>query len=124
MSLASYAQSGIGEVRSYEDVLSVNTSAVSCGYLRTHVTWRNRPPDKTYTELSPGQRGIFHGWFESLADQDEPPYPAHGTSSIGLRVARLSAARQLSGQVLVFVDVDATGQATKPGPRVLPLSPA
>jgi hypothetical protein len=67
------------------------------------------PYDLRYSELSPAQKDIVRSTYESLAADDEPPYPAKG---IGVLMRPLHASAgwmHMDGWVDAIVDIDAHG---------------
>ena len=69
------------------------------------------PFDKRYEELSPEQRDILRADYESLAPDDETPFPANGLKPLAEPLARLALKSGFQGALVAGVDVDSTGKA-------------
>jgi hypothetical protein len=71
------------------------------------------PPDATYRELTPEQQAKVRSQYEPMADGDEPPYPLYGTGTMLKPLAEAAQHVGRPGLLVLFVDVDAKGDATK-----------
>ena len=69
------------------------------------------PFDKTYAELSSAQKAAIAQDYESLASDDEPPFPAYGLSHMTTYLTRFADKVKPVGQFLAAVDVSPDGHA-------------
>lgn len=70
------------------------------------------PLNKRYDELTGEQRALIKSQYESMAAGDEPPFPANGLAPIYKTLARAQQSVLVKGPVVIFVDVNAAGEAT------------
>jgi hypothetical protein len=70
------------------------------------------PFDKKFAELTPEQMEVLRSKYNELGANDEPPFPAEGLNQIGREVARLEAAKQFHGPLVMTVKVDEKGDGT------------
>lgn len=70
---------------------------------------KNLPLNLTYHQLSSEQRAMVHGWYESIAPGDEPPYPAEGLEPIFKAVRKGHARRPVNGSLFVIATVEPNG---------------
>ena len=69
------------------------------------------PFDKRYEELTPEQRDILRADYESLAADDETPFPANGLKPLIEPLARLAVNSGFHGPLVASVDVDPAGRS-------------
>lgn len=69
------------------------------------------PLNKTYAELTPAQQAALRSQYVGMAETDEPPFPATGLGPIFSALAQGQQKRLASGPLIIFVNVDARGQA-------------
>ena len=70
------------------------------------------PMDRTYEQLTPEQRAIVHGWYESIAPGDEPPFPTEGTKPIHDAVRKGQAKLLVTGELFLKATVESTGDVS------------
>jgi hypothetical protein len=68
------------------------------------------PFDKKFDELTPEQMEVLRSKYNELGANDEPPFPADGMHDIGREIARLEAAKQFHGPLVMTVKVDEKGE--------------
>jgi len=74
--------------------------------------WGSKVPmNRRYDQLTPEEQASVKSVYESMAPGDEPPYPAEGLVPIFKAVRTISDYRFAPGEVSIFVDVDAKGDA-------------
>lgn len=72
------------------------------------------PVDKRWDELLASQQALFkRSWYEDMAEDDEPPYPADGPLSMLSDLVKVQNAVSVEGRLFATVLVDAQGQATQ-----------
>jgi outer membrane biosynthesis protein TonB len=69
------------------------------------------PYDRSYEQLSPEQKAMVRGQYDSVGPNDEPPYPKYGLSDVADAVARMPRRATLEGEVILTVNVDERGIA-------------
>ena len=69
------------------------------------------PFDKTYVDLTPEQKNVLRRNYQSLAVDDEPPFPQHVLKRLVTPIFKEAAAERVDGQLEVAVEVDSTGSA-------------
>lgn len=69
------------------------------------------PFDKRYEELTPEQRDILRADYESLAPDDETPFPANGLKPLVEPLARIAINSGFHGPLVASVDVDPAGRS-------------
>jgi hypothetical protein len=67
------------------------------------------PFDKKFDELTPEQMQVLRSKYNELGANDEPPFPVEGMQGIGKEIARLEAAKQFHGPLVMTVKVDEKG---------------
>ena len=67
------------------------------------------PFDKTWAELTPQQQEIVRSDYESMAAEDEPPFPLHGLKRIVLPVAKRADSTGDFGKLVASVTIDGEG---------------
>lgn len=82
------------------------------------------PYDKSYAELSAGDKARLRAQYERMDPRDEPPFPAHGYASVIRSVTTALHELRIEGLVDIGVIVDADGRASQvkvyssPDPRL------
>jgi hypothetical protein len=71
------------------------------------------PINKRYHELSAEERAIVHGWYESIAPGDEPPFPLDGLKPIHNAVRQGQARYLINGKVFVIATVGSRGDVAE-----------
>jgi hypothetical protein len=82
------------------------------GIRREAVRGSRVPINRTYRELTPEQRAIVHGWYESIAPGDEPPFPAEGMKPILDAVRKAQAKLLVTGELFLIATVEKTGEVS------------
>jgi hypothetical protein len=80
---------------------------------RVEVSGSALPINKRYHELTPAEKTILHGYYESIATGDEPPFPAEGLRPIHDAIRRAQAKLLVRGELLLIVEVSSTGLPTE-----------
>jgi hypothetical protein len=75
------------------------------------------PMKKKFDSLSPAERAALRALYDGMPEKDEPPFPQTGLAPIMSEVAELAGIAKVTGLVSIFVNVDASGNAT--GVRVM-----
>ena len=76
--------------------------------------WNSKIPlNKTYGQLSAGQKAHLHAMYESLAPGDEPPFPEEGIKPIFVAVRDAQATYKAHGELNMAVTVGPDGRAIK-----------
>ena len=71
------------------------------------------PLDATWHDLTPKQQAQVRSQYEPMADGDEPPYPLRGTGAMVRPLAQAQQKIEEEGMLVLFIDVNAKGEATK-----------
>jgi hypothetical protein len=71
------------------------------------------PLDATYHDLTPEQQAQVRSQYEPMAEGDEPPYPLRGTGAMVRPLAQAQQTIDDEGMLVLFIDVNAKGEATK-----------
>jgi hypothetical protein len=71
------------------------------------------PLDAAYHDLTPEQQAKVRSQYETMADGDEPPYPLRGTGTMVRPLAQAQQTIEDEGMLVLFIHVDAKGEATK-----------
>jgi hypothetical protein len=82
-------------------------------YATTVATGSAIPFDKTYAQLSPGQKALVRSQYENMSEDDQPPYPEEGLAPLYRAVAAGQRKRKAEGQLSILVDIDSSGQAVR-----------
>ena len=69
------------------------------------------PFDKRYSELTQEQKNKFKSQYQSMPDDDEPPFPIDGLGSLYKPVVEAMQSLRLEGPLDLVVEVDSTGKA-------------
>jgi hypothetical protein len=69
------------------------------------------PLDKRYGELSSEQQGYLRSQYESLGENDEPPFPVDGMGPITKAIVAGQGKFLVRGDINVAVDVNSQGEA-------------
>ena len=77
----------------------------------TEEIWGPMPFHKSFAQMSRAERLRVHAHYPLLDQADEPPYPLDGLQRIMERVRTEQRVRMARGDLLVFVTVDANGNA-------------
>jgi hypothetical protein len=67
------------------------------------------PFDKTWAELTSQQKDVVRSDYESLAPEDEPPFPLHGLKRIVLPIAKRADSMGDFGKLIASVTIDGEG---------------
>ena len=70
------------------------------------------PVNRRYAELTPEQQGLLKSQYESMADGDEPPFPADGLASIYNPIAKGQQKLLVRGTLELHVEISPNGEAT------------
>ena len=91
-----------------------NASTTSTGtIIKKNLRWRSKIPlNKTYEQLNPEQLAELRGMYESLADGDEPPFPAKGLNGVFREIKQGQDVLQARGELKFNVTVGPDGVAT------------
>jgi hypothetical protein len=68
------------------------------------------PPDKGYGQLTAQQQRIVRSLYESMADDDVPPYPLHGPQEIFQAAARVQKTLRVTGEMTLAVTISSKGE--------------
>jgi hypothetical protein len=80
----------------------------------TGLRWTSKIPlNKTYGQLSAGQKAELHKMYESLAPGDEPPFPEEGIKPIFTAIKDAQSRLQARGVLNMAVTVGPDGRAIK-----------
>jgi len=79
---------------------------------RKVVTSSEIPINRRYGELTHAEQDIIKSRYEAMMPLDEPPYPADGLLPLFNAVRKVQDAVLAQGELSMFVEVDAQGQAT------------
>jgi hypothetical protein len=69
------------------------------------------PFDKRYSELTQEQKNKFKSQYQSMPDDDEPPFPIDGLDSLYKPVIEAMQSLRLEGPLDLVVEVDSAGKA-------------
>ena len=100
--------------------LSVPDSAPRTGDLKGRLAAAELPVDKRYAELTQEQKNKFKAQYQSMADDDEPPFPIDGLASLYKPIDHAQQSLLLDGPLEMEVEVDATGKAKSVSVRKSP----
>jgi hypothetical protein len=78
------------------------------------------PLDKQYSELSLEQKNKFKSQYQSMSDDDEPPFPIDGLDSLYKPIVEAMQSLRLEGPLDMEVEVDSTGKAKSVSVRKSP----
>ena len=79
---------------------------------RRAVTSARIPLNRRYAELTPEEQDVVKSAYEAMYPLDEPPYPIDGTLPIFQALRTVQNKLLAQGDLSLFVEVDAQGQAT------------
>jgi hypothetical protein len=71
------------------------------------------PLDRPWHELTSEQQALVRSRYEPMAEGDEPPYPLHGAGALLRPLTEAERSIYDEGQLVLFIDVDSKGEATK-----------
>jgi hypothetical protein len=93
----------------------VNSSTQTTGtIIKRDIKWESAIPlNKTYGELTPGQKFELHSLYNTMPEGDEPPFPSEGLKPIFNAVRSAQRISQARGEINMVVTVGADGKATK-----------
>jgi hypothetical protein len=74
------------------------------------VTAPDVPLDKGYDQLTAQQRRIVKARYESMAEDDVPPYPLHGPQEIFEAAAKLQKTLRVTGEMTLAVTISGKGE--------------
>ena len=76
--------------------------------------YANRYPlDRPYSQFTPEEKARLREEYETMAEEDEPPFPEQGFRPIIHQIARMIPLLRVEGYVHINVTVDKDGKATK-----------
>lgn len=94
-----------------------NESTLSTGTILKQdagLRWTSKVPlNKTYGQLSEGQKAYLHAMYDSLAPGDEPPFPEQGIKPIFVAIRDAQRTFQAHGELDLAVTVGPDGRAIK-----------
>lgn len=67
--------------------------------------------DKSYQELSEDEREAIRSVYEDMPENDEPPYPLHGTRDIHRKMSQTQQYVAAKGMLTMTVDISSKGEA-------------
>jgi hypothetical protein len=79
---------------------------------RQAVTGSRIPINRKYHELTAEQKAIVHGWYESIAPGDEPPFPVDGMKPIHDAVRKAQARLLVTGNLFLVATVEPNGEVS------------
>lgn len=99
-----YAQSKDGKSIS-EDTPALGTS------LKKKIATSSISMDRSYQELSEDEREAIRSVYDNMPENDEPPYPLHGTRDIHRKMSQAQQYVAAKGVLTMTVDISSTGEA-------------
>jgi hypothetical protein len=90
---------------------SIRESVIGSYIERDVVTGIQVPVDKTYAELTVGQKLRIKSLYEPMGENDEPPYPLDGLKRIMDAAAELGKKLDVRGLLSMAVTVNGEGHA-------------
>jgi len=78
---------------------------------RNVLTGVSVPINRRYSELTDEQKDIVKSRYEAMRPTDEPPYPIDGLTPLFKAVNQLQRKVLAQGELVIFIDVDAKGNA-------------
>jgi len=69
------------------------------------------PINRRYSELTDEQKEVIKSRYEAMRPTDEPPYPIDGLTSLFDAVHKVQKKVLAQGELVIFIDVDAAGDA-------------
>lgn len=78
------------------------------------------PADKRYSELTRDQKEAFKAQYQSMTDDDEPPFPVDGLGSLYKPIAEAQRSMRLEGALELEAEIDSTGKARSVSVRKSP----
>lgn len=88
--------------------------------LKGQVATGDLPSDKRYSELTQDQKNKFKAQYQSMAADDEPPFPVDGLAGLYKPIAEAQTSLRQEGPLDMEVEVDATGKARSVSVRKSP----
>lgn len=90
-----------------------NSATMETGtILKRDLPWRSKIPlNRTYDEMTPGQKAAFRALYETLAEEDEPPFPLNGHKPIFNAIKKGWTQLQPRGELNFAVTVGPDGKA-------------
>jgi hypothetical protein len=82
----------------------------SASHVRKDAVKATLPLNKSWAELTPEEQGRVRRLYDTMAPGDEPPFPLAGMESILEHVAQVRSRTRVTGQLAIFVDIDASGE--------------
>ena len=92
--------------------LKQEVASTGSNILRRAVMGSSVPLNRRYAELTREEQDIVKSAYEAMYPLDEPPYPIDGTLPIFQAVRTIQRVLLEQGELAMFVEVDARGQAT------------
>jgi hypothetical protein len=77
---------------------------------RNAVSGSRVPFEKRYEELTAAEKQIIKSQYEKMADDDEPPFPLYGLSSIYKSIYRGQQRLLVSGEIDIHLEIDEKGE--------------
>ncbi|MBL8302665.1 MAG: hypothetical protein JNM26_07830 [Ideonella sp.] len=71
------------------------------------------PLNRTYAELTAGEKAIVHGWYDAIAPGDEPPFPAEGLKPIYEALSKGQDRLEAWGELFLIASVEANGKVSE-----------
>jgi len=91
---------------------------------RNVLTGTSVPINRRYSELTDEQKEVVKSQYEAMRPTDEPPYPIDGLTPLFKAVNQLQRKVLAEGELVIFIEVDATGNAVNASViKALPLDP-
>lgn len=69
------------------------------------------PLTKTWFEFTPEEKARLRQFYETMGENDEPPFPIDGLGEITRELAARAGRLNYQGELSIHVTVDATGRA-------------
>ena len=81
--------------------------------IRRDVVSGNVPFDKRYDQMTPEQRQHVKDWYEKMAPEDEPPFPADGLAPLMKALQKAATTYRVSGPLALVADIAPDGTPRK-----------
>jgi hypothetical protein len=93
-----------------ETALYQETPTTGTSILKKVAVGGRLPIGRTYEQLSDEHKQIVKSYYNSMPQEDEPPYPKYGLISIYKPLVKLQERFQGRGDIEMYVTVDAEGR--------------
>jgi hypothetical protein len=112
---SAYAQHGTGPLPDNAPTQVMNEASSNTGTLiKKELRWNSSIPlNKTWQQLTPEQKAEFRALYESMPENDEPPFPAEGLKPVFGAIKKAQNVLQAKGELNMAVTVGPDGKATK-----------